>query len=34
VDGTIRCERCAQKAQREREDSDEDLNRRPATIVL
>ena len=34
VDGTIRCERCAQKARREREDSDEDLNRRPASIVL
>ncbi len=34
VDGTIRCERCAQKAQRERDDRDEDLNRRPASIVL
>jgi len=34
VDGIIRCERCAQKARRDREDGDEDLNRRPANIVL
>ena len=34
VDGTIRCERCAQKARRDRDDDDEDLNRRPASIVL
>ena len=34
VDGIIRCERCAQKARRDRDDEDEDLNRRPANIVL
>lgn len=34
VNGAIRCERCAQKARRELDDEEEDLNQRPANIVL
>ncbi len=34
VNGAIRCERCAQKAQRDAGDEDEDLNQRPANLVV
>ena len=34
VKGAIRCERCAQKARRDRDDEDEDLSHRPGNIVV
>ena len=32
--GVIRCERCAQKLRRDRGDEEEDLNRRPANMIV
>jgi rRNA maturation endonuclease Nob1 len=34
VNGAIRCERCAHKTRRGRDDEDENLNNRPANVVV